>query len=107
MLHGMSGSLSIKEKNQDSVLSQIPILHHRQRAEEAQEGRVPGQQATKQEGQRYYGIILALREELRPSGAESAGTGETGLAQGGSKDLELTTKVPAPIPVLPGAHPHY
>lgn len=75
VLHGMSGSLAIKEKNQDSVLSQIPILHHRQRAEEAQEGRVPGQQATKQEGQRYYGIILALREELRPSGTESAGTG--------------------------------
>lgn len=63
VLHGMFGSLSIKEKNQDSVLYQIPILHHRQRAEEAQEGRVPGKQATKQEGQRYYGIILALREE--------------------------------------------
>lgn len=47
VLHGMSGSLSIKEKNQDSVLYQIPILHHRQRAEEAQEGKGPRQASHK------------------------------------------------------------
>lgn len=47
VLHGMSGSLPIKEKNQDSVLYQIPILHHRQRAEEAQEGKGPRQASHK------------------------------------------------------------
>lgn len=50
---GLSGSLSTK-KDQDSVLYQIPILHHRQRAEEAQEAR-EGSQASKLRSRRGTG----------------------------------------------------
>lgn len=70
-----------------------------------------GSQASKLQSRKGRGTTessLLSEKKLRPSSAESAGTGgDRGLAHGGSKDLELTTKVPAPIPVLPGAHPHY
>lgn len=112
MLLATSGSLSIKKKHRGLslpwsplTLYQIPILPHRQRAEEAQRERVPGKKAMKPDDSRSLGAQLwPHRGEMKPihlhmQGQRGPGETEVSRTRRVSGDLEPTTEAPAPKPV--------
>lgn len=112
MLLATSGSLSIKKKHRGLslpwsplTLYQIPILPHRQRAEEAQRERVPGKKAMKPDDSRSLGAQLwPHRGEMKPIYLHTQGQGEQGRPRspGHAGSVVIWSRqqeAPAPKPV--------